>query len=151
MCLYIEHRVDINILKCFKILGGSIKTGFYTPYRGTRVNNNGWLVPTKMSKRQYFDQGSKINGGFIHAFKKMKVTDGRRKAYAIQVVAFGNPSSYHLNNDKHLVCRAMYIPDADTTKSKKETMEFLDGNPSIEQIIEKFPFLANKLTVKKRI
>ena len=126
----------------------------YTPYQETFVPTNGWLIPDTfgtIEKTTYIyskwqDEYKSVEGGFIHAYvenykdsSELHNYEGNyRNAYAIKVVAYGK--------SEDLICRALYIPIADrNTTRRKAIVEFLESNPTVKQIVEKFPFLKGKL------
>ena len=73
MCLVVDKvpcsEKDGLIVKSYKILDNNWypSLGYYTPYFGKKVIN-GWLFPSKSSKKQKFYFDEHINGGFIHSY-----------------------------------------------------------------------------------
>lgn len=141
MCLYIKKEVNICVKKCFKKLRYtySLPRYYFTPYQDAAVPSNGWLTPVSKSRRKTFKKEDRIEGGFIHAYQD-SFNYSVFKAYAIQVKALGERGD--------LVCRLMYIPDADTTKNKEATIKFLERRPNVEAIAKRFPHLRKYLDLQ---
>lgn len=110
---------------------------FVTPFLGKKVPKNGWLFPTTFKTGQFI-YDSVIHGGVIHAFTDIKsefFLYNYYRAYAFGVEAYNKEMT-------ELVCRALYIPSADTRKPK-DTEEIIlgFGRYSKAKILEKLPIL----------
>lgn len=159
MCLTIES-VDLDpsvgrIRKCYKTLSKdysppyalnknkgdslSIIPNWMTPYRYIRVPDDGILLPHENSKKKKFFYGSSIKGRFIHGYYKRPTNyyiGHIFTAYAFRVEAYGDYED--------LICRGMYIPNVDITRSRpkiREVKKMLNSNPSTKDLIKEFPRL----------
>jgi len=126
MCLYVTHVPDGRrpnlVVKCFKSLCGEAEAlvrGFTTEYQAMAVPPAGWLLPKRPTKRREWWARTEINSGVIHAYcHQAPIGWARRQhheAYAIDVLAWDESWSVY----ESLVCRALYIPDADTNEDRR--------------------------------
>lgn len=129
--------------------------GYKTPYRGTIVPSDGWLLPeikTWDLGRYEFIKDERINGRLVHAVSGGQTysTYTCYKAFAFGVKAYGEETK---NGHQVLVCEALYIPCCD--KSKKRRMETiatireLANRPNLvaRSVLAKFPLLKGKVYV----
>lgn len=144
MCLTVSKKLNICVKKCFKVLEEDLDGDFRTPYRHHPVPENGWLVPYTKSRKRVWKKGDQIHGAFIHAYLDedgdfwLDNSEELHNAYAIQVEAKGS-------ND--IVCRALYIPDADKTTNREATVKFLERRRGVHEIAKRFPHLRKYLVL----
>lgn len=139
MCLVIKEAVNKRIVKCYKKLRlHTIGESYTTPFYCELIPEDGILIPRRDSERKTYKIGNKIHGGFIHAYsEKISIFVDNEylfKAYAFGVKAYGF---------RDLVCRGLYIPDLDNTRSQRETrkVEKRLKEASIKELVEMFPRL----------
>ena len=161
MCLKVTHvPIKSEVVKCFKTLQhvryttefGLItkmdEAKYYTPYYVAPIGQDGWLFPTlqKPSKEVALDQ--LLGCGYIHAMYGNIISNGYNlqlsnhsvfDAFAFGVVAYSVSKKF---NSSDLACRALYIPELDTTERKDSILEILNGEyVSNKKLIELIPRL----------
>ena len=113
MCLIVRdipNRASKTILvKCQKRLFTHDEDNFYTPFQIKKVPNNG-ILKEKDSRRKYHYL-EQVRGRHIHAYTHSN--SGFYLAYAINVKAYDDV-------DDELVCKFLYIPDADKSGNKEK-------------------------------
>lgn len=130
------HRCSDGVIQSFK-----------TPYRSSYINTNGWIFPSERTK---FVRKNEYHGGFIHAYKNNNAiytfsisVKELFPALAINVLAQG------VYND--IICRALYIPDADMTRTSYESEQYMKdlmACVSNKELIDSEPLLKNALFEK---
>lgn len=144
MCLVIKKlpstKQDGRVVQCHKSLVLMANGVYCTPCYYGAVDKNGFLFPKKQSERKNFYFDTRIEGGFIHAHIRKKDTywlDSEiYPSYAFGVAAYGLDD---------LVCRGLYIPDVDSTRSyeeKKQKIKLLKSYPSPSALLKAFPELV---------
>lgn len=107
-----------------------------TPFYGKEVRQDGWLFPDRVRNSSIGD-GDKIRGGYIHAYTKKKAEYEWAiyyRAYAFGVAAYNADMT-------EFVCRALYIPYADKTKSDTEDIILSFARYNKGQILKALPVL----------
>lgn len=138
MCLVVDKvPSQKQIIICYKRLEPQFNERLMTPFQGKFVPKNGWLFPSNFDSAS-FSYGNQIHGGVIHAYtdkKNQLVFYNYYRAYAFGVSAYNKSMT-------ELVCRALYIPSADTRKPK-DTEEIIlgFGRYNKAKILEKLPIL----------
>lgn len=159
MCMYAKEvprtKRDGLVVKCKKWLLRPEGGLFVTPILNYYVPTNGWLLPHRtpndFGTPVYYND--KFHDGYIHAYEydsdfRLLEFCGRNiyVSYAVSVLAFGSSSPVFQGIVSHLVCRALYIPRADTIGSRSKTVKLLKSAKSIKAIVKQFPHLKQALT-----
>ena len=146
MCLVIKTvPQNDRIVKCYKVFRMRFGAKPVTPFMWQPIPTDGILLPGKTSERKSFEPETVIDGRFIHAYIKRKKADyciSCFLSYAFRVEAYGSNGLGRPTTD--LICRGLYIPGLDKTRSYGKILEvkrMLDGDPSTEDLIKEFPRL----------
>ena len=148
MCLIIT-KVPQNdrIVKCYKIVRYyNLDEDWYcTPYYDAKIPDDGILLPERASERKNFSIKTRIDGGFIHAYINKRHVDSKHRcflSYAFRVESYGGHWNGMPTTD--LICRGLYIPGLDKTRSYGKILEvkrMLNSDPSTKDLIKEFPRL----------
>jgi hypothetical protein len=159
MCLTVthvpEHKDACLVLQGIKLLEKyAWSTRWTTPFQHTTVPTDGWLLPTRPSKRTYFPPDHPILAGFIHYHAELKDTSylgGRERltCWAIDTRAFQN-YEYHDSRDEG-ICLGLYLPHCDVMSTKRDKgklitqLERHSHDPDRKQLAKAHPTLKRIL------
>jgi hypothetical protein len=137
--------------------GDSTYENFYTPYRGTKVPKNGFMIASDNKlKNLYYDRD--INGGFIHSYeidqpRPLPTYYEYYASYSFNVVGFNyNAKLTPFESQAHryeMISSAIFVncyKTEETNETEKKILSLMNGNVAkrsvtVEKLIKMFPEL----------